>query len=639
MHKKILSILTSMNLKEKTTFLVVTLSGAMILMLAFVSLITFREFSIATAKDHVRSVAEVIRVSLTESMINGVINQRDQFLKRLAEIEGFSEARVIRGPGVIQQFGSGLEREQTNDAIDQEVLKTGKPYFAIVEGGTIPIFRGTIPFVASNLGTPNCLQCHQVETGQVLGVVTIHLSMEHLRLKAIQTIGIMLIIVVLFALFFALFFRRQITPVVQTAQGVQHVVARATDGDFSGKIDYRGKDEMGLISRDLNRLMQHLQINLGAISHDISRLIRYEIEENSNLVTTTTEMVETLLEVAQFKQAVEEDQTTQEVYFRISQLLTEKFGVSTFSIYEVLPTNNHIKAVMVDGDPQKPACWCNARVMFHADSCRTHRTGHVIDSFDNRYICSQFNHSDETKHLGHICIPVFHSGQVGMIIQIVAKRTEGPVYQFLLPFIRTYLRESSPTVEAKRLLDTLRESALRDALTGLHNRRFLKEYEDTLIATTRRKNNSLSILMMDLDHFKHVNDTYGHDVGDTVLKALAKTLSAQVRTSDIVIRYGGEEFMVILQENFDYTGPQLAEKIRVAVEKMKIQFSGGILQKTISIGVAGFPADGDEFWDVVKAADLALYAAKKGGRNRWVQYDPKLAEQPAPDKKDKEKSV
>lgn len=617
-----------MDLKKKTTLMIAALSGTMIVMLAFVSLLTFREFSIATARDHVRSVAEVIRVGLTEAMINGTIDKRDQFLKRLSEIEGFSQARVIRGPEVVQQFGSGLEVEQVSDGIDQTVMKTGEPYFSIVDGEMTPIFRGTIPFVASAVGTPNCLQCHQVRAGDVLGVVTIYLSMEHLRNKALESIGVMLAIVVIFSLFLALFFRRQINPVVQTAQGVQHVVARATDGDFSGTIAYSGGDEMGLISRDLNRLMQHLQINLGAISHDISKLIHYEIEENSNLVTTTTEMVETLLDVAQFKQAVEEDQTTQEVYFRISRLLIEKFGVATFSIYEVMIGKNNIRPVVVDGDPQKAARWCSARVMFHADSCRAHRTGHVIDSFENRYICSQFNHSDDTKELGHICIPVFHSGQVGMIIQIVASRVEGPVYQFLLPFIRTYLRESSPTVEAKRLLDTLRESTLRDALTGLHNRRFLKEFEDTLVATTRRKNSSLSILMMDLDHFKHVNDTYGHDVGDTVLKALAKTLSNQVRTSDIVIRYGGEEFMVVLQENSDYTGTQLAEKIRQAVEKMKIQFSGGQLQKTISIGVAGFPADGEEFWDVVKAADLALYAAKKGGRNRWVCYDPILAEKP-----------
>lgn len=619
----------SMNLKDKTTLLIVTLSGAMIFMLAFVSLVSFREFSISTAMDHVRSVAEVVRVSLTESMINGVIGQRDQFLKRLSEIQGLSEARLIRGPGVVSQFGNGLEREQVSDAIDQRVLDTGEPHFSILEGEATPVFRGTIPFVATNIGAPNCLQCHHVTSGKVLGVITIHLSMEHLRNKALKTIVYMLTIVVLFALFFAFVFRRQITPVVKTAQGVQHVVARATDGDFTGKIDYRGRDEMGLISRDLNRLMQHLQINLGAISHDISKLIRYEIEENCNLVTTTTEMVETLLDVAQFKQAVEEDQTIHEVYFRISQLLGEKFGVANFSIYDIPAGSNNLKAVVVDGDTLKAAHWCSSRIMFHADSCRAHRTGHVIDSFENRYICSQFNHSDATRNLGHMCVPVFHSGQVGTIIQIVANRSEGPVYQFLLPFIRTYLRESSPTVEAKRLLDTLRESALRDALTGLHNRRFLKEYEDTLIATTRRKNNSLSVLMMDLDHFKQVNDTYGHDVGDTVLKALAKTLSSQVRTSDIVIRYGGEEFMVILQENTDYTGPQLAEKIRSAVEKMRIQYSGGFMQKTISIGVAGFPADGVEFIDVVKAADLALYAAKKGGRNRWVAYDRSLTEKPA----------
>ncbi|MBF0133652.1 MAG: diguanylate cyclase [Magnetococcales bacterium] len=626
MIKTLHTFFTTMNLKKKTTLLIVALYGAMIIVLAFVSLVTFREFSISTAKEHVRSVAEVIRVSLTESMINGVIDKRDPFLKRLSEIEGLSQARVIRGPVVIQQFGSGLDRETSSDDIDQAVLTSGIPYFSMLEGDGPPVFRGTIPFIASDTGTPNCLQCHSVAKGQVLGVVTIHLSMGQLRTKALQTIGIMLAIIASFAMFFAFVLRRQISPVVRIAQGVQHVVARATDGDFSGKIDYRGNDEMGLISRDLNRLMQHLQSNLGSISHDISKLIRYEIEANCNLVTATTEMVETLLEVAQFKQAVEEDQTTQEIYLRISQLLTEKFGVSTFSIYEVLPGNNNIRAVVVDADPQKPIFWCDAAILRHADSCRAHRTGHLIDSFDNCYICTQFQYSDPASNLGHICIPIFHSGQVGTIIQIVAQRSEGPVYQFLLPFIRTYLRESSPTVEAKRLLDTLRESSIRDALTGLHNRRFLMDYEDTLVATTLRKKNNLSFLMMDLDHFKQVNDTHGHDVGDTLLKALAKTLRSQVRTSDIVVRYGGEEFLVILQENADFTGTKLAEKIRVAVEQTKIQFSGGVLQKTISIGIASFPADGDEFWDVVKAADLALYAAKKGGRNRWVCYDPKLAD-------------
>lgn len=621
MNHPVMALFDRMNLKEKTTFMIVGLSGAMIIMLVFVSLVSFREFSIATAKDHVRSVAEVIRVGLTESMINQTIDKRDQFLKRLAEIEVLSKVRVIRGPEVVHQHGPGLDREQTVDAIDQQVLTTGEPYFSMANDANRAIFRGTIPFIASDRGTPNCLSCHQTTAGKVLGVVTIYLSMDTLRSKALMTIGFMLSIVILFSLFLAFSFRRLIAPVVATAGEVQKVVARATAGDFSGKIAYHGQDEMGLISRDFNRFMQHLQINLGTISSDVAKLIRYTIKDDSNLVTVTTEMVETLLEVAQFKQFVEEDNSTEDVYFRISRLLKDKFGLAYFSIYEVHHDKNTMKAVVVDGELGRPCRWCHPRVLSHADACRAFHTRRIIDSYANPFICGQFDQGEASNNLGHLCLPVFHSGHVGSVIQLVTHGSEGPVYQFLLPFISTFLRESAPTVEAKRLLDALRDSALKDPLTGLNNRRFLNEYEKTLVATTKRKNSALSVLLMDLDHFKQVNDTYGHDVGDTVLKAFAVTLTSQVRTSDIVIRYGGEEFMVILQENLEYTGPQLAEKIRVALEKLSIRFAGGVLKKTVSIGVAGFPMDGEDLWDVIKAADLALYAAKKRGRNCWVRYD------------------
>ncbi|MBF0379395.1 MAG: diguanylate cyclase [Magnetococcales bacterium] len=614
-----------MKLQAKTTLLTVSLSGAMIVLLITVSLVSFRYFSLSTAKDHVRSAAEIVRVSLTEAMINGVIKQRLQFLERLSEVDGLLVARVIRGPHVVAQFGEGFEGEQVANSFEREVLTTGKAIFNMVEGESGPTFQGTIPFVATNVGTPNCLACHKVINGTVLGAITIHLSMSRLKEEALITISIMFVIVLVFASFFTYFFRMQISPVVQTAQGVSDVVAKAKDGDFSGRIDYRGSDEMGVIARDLNQLMEHLQNNLGNISHDVSRLMRYELKGNTNLITTTTEMVETLLEVSQFKQAVEEDQTIQEVYTRIGYMLMENFGIKNFSIYEVSNDKEYIKPVMVDGDVDGDCRWCNPEVLHQADSCRAQRTGHIIDSIENEFICSKFMHDEPVDEpVGHLCIPTFHSGIVGSIIQIVIPRQHGHLYQKLMPFIRVFLRESASTVETKRLLDTLRETTLRDALTGLHNRRFLEEYLETLLATTKRKEQRLSFLVMDLDHFKEVNDTYGHDVGDLVLKSLGSLFTAQVRNSDLVIRFGGEEFLVILQESEDYSGRQLAEKIRQAVEKLAIQIPGEVLRKTISIGVAGYPSDGEDLWDVIKAADLALYEAKRKGRNRVEVYSSNL---------------
>jgi len=103
---------------------------------------------------------------------------------------------------------------------------------------------------------------------------------------------------------------------------------------------------------------------------------------------------------------------------------------------------------------------------------------------------------------------------------------------------------------------------------------FYEWYVETLVATTQRKNNKLSILMLDLDQFKIVNDTYGHDAGDSVLKIIARILALQVRTSDLVVRYGGGEFLIILQEDRGYSGFKLAEKIRAVVADTKIQVPG-----------------------------------------------------------------
>ncbi|MBF0164880.1 MAG: diguanylate cyclase [Magnetococcales bacterium] len=615
-----------MKLQQKTSLLAIFLSGTLAIVIVAISLLSFRQFSISTAREQVHSVAEVVRVSLTESMINNVIDQRKSFLKRLAEVEGLLVARVMRSPEVIRQFGEGLDGEQSVDPIEKMVMENGKPYYGMIDTEMNPIFRGTIPFIANQTGEPNCLQCHNTANGAVLGAITIQISMAQLQQKALLTIGVMTAIITLFAILLTIFFRRQMNPVVATAEEVQRVVAKAKDGNFSGRIQYTGQDEMGDISRDLNQLMLHLQNNLSTITHDVSQLLRYEAEGNTNLITTTTEMVETLLEIAQFKQAVEEDRTKAEVYFRIAHVLREQFGIRQCSIYEVSnPGMNHMKPVIVDGEIDTGCRWCNAEILFQADSCRAHRTGHVIDAIEHPMICSQFKHVHDNPNLGHICIPVFHSGTVGNVVQIVVDRNHGRLYHRLQPFIQAYLRESAPTVEAKRLLDTLRESALRDALTGLHNRRFLEEYIGTLEATAKRKKSRLSVLLMDIDHFKEVNDVFGHDVGDTVLRVVSKALAAQVRTSDMVIRYGGEEFLVILQEGDEYSGERMAEKLRLAVAALKIPVSSGIMRKTISIGVAGFPSDGEDIWEVIKCADLALYEAKHTGRNRAITYTPNLA--------------
>jgi diguanylate cyclase (GGDEF)-like protein len=286
---------------------------------------------------------------------------------------------------------------------------------------------------------------------------------------------------------------------------------------------------------------------------------------------------------------------------------------------------NHMAPLLVDGVNGAQCRWCNPEILVRAEACRALRTGHPVDGIANPGICYAFQAPESTGERGHICLPIMQSGSVGYVLQLVAPKESAPWLTALIPFVNVYLREAAPVLESKRLMESLRETNLRDPMTGLNNRRFLEEYLETLLATTQRHKSHMTLLMLDLDFFKVVNDTHGHDAGDAVLKVLARTLRQTVRASDFVIRYGGEEFLILLQETGAEGGMKVAENIRLAVEQSKIPIAGGVvLQKTISIGVADFPEDSAAFWQTLKFADVALYHAKQSGRNQVVRFTPEL---------------
>ena len=617
--------LNNMNLNKKIILFSVMLSTAMIIVLIAVSLLSFRQFSIMSAKAQVRSAAEIIRVSLTENMVNGIITKREGLLRRLGEVEGLKTVHVVRSSNVERQFGKGVGEESVVDSIEANVLQSGQPYFTVLNEISNPTFRGTIPFVATRNGNPVCMQCHNAAEGDVLGAVTVTMSIGNLKKDAMLVSAIMVVSVAFFMVLMLLSFRRLVKPMITTANDVQNAVSQAIRGDFHANIQQRTNDEIGQIALDLNKLMQFLLKGLSAIREDVAQLLKQKPpEDQGNLLNSTIDMVQGLIDASQFKQAIEEDESKMEIYQRLSAAVRERFGISTFSIYEVLPTKNQMIPIAIDGEFGTECRWCDPQIMLRSETCRARRTGHLIDSVESPGICFAFKPPSDGKEYCHICLPVLQSGMVGSVLQLVIAHDEAARMKDVIPYLSVYLREAAPVIEAKRLMDTLRESNLRDAMTGLHNRRFLEEYAETLVASTQRRKSQMAILMLDLDYFKMVNDTYGHDAGDTVLKAIAKVLVQSVRTSDTVIRYGGEEFLIIMQDTSGDSADQTAEKIRLAVEGLKIQLAGTVLQKTISIGIAEFPKDSETFWQTVKYADVALYKAKESGRNRVVRFTPDL---------------
>jgi diguanylate cyclase (GGDEF)-like protein/PAS domain S-box-containing protein len=171
------------------------------------------------------------------------------------------------------------------------------------------------------------------------------------------------------------------------------------------------------------------------------------------------------------------------------------------------------------------------------------------------------------------------------------------------------------------LQETLLEQANRDALTGLYNRHYLYATVERELARAKRENYHISVLMIDIDHFKGFNDTHGHQAGDVVLKALGGLLRDSIRQGDIACRYGGEEFIVLIPGMSKVAAERRAEAFRSDFNQLLIPYGGGKLSATISIGVATYPDHGSNMEEIIKAADLALYEAKQAGRNRVCVWE------------------
>lgn len=175
--------------------------------------------------------------------------------------------------------------------------------------------------------------------------------------------------------------------------------------------------------------------------------------------------------------------------------------------------------------------------------------------------------------------------------------------------------------EVNRLQAQLNEQAIRDPLTGLFNRRYLETIVPHELARCARDGSSLTLMMIDIDHFKSVNDRYGHQGGDEVLKALASLLTNSVRASDVACRFGGEEFLLLLPNMGRAAAVERAQQWRSDFAAMAVDSNGAVIRATLSIGVAIHPEHGMDLHALVGAADVALYQAKEQGRDRVVVCD------------------
>ncbi|MDQ6950887.1 MAG: diguanylate cyclase [Mariprofundales bacterium] len=612
----------TMNLRKKKNVFVVVSMVVMIVLFSVVSLMSFRYFSLNTVRSQSRMAAEMVRVALTEEMEKGLISERADLIARMNRVPGLADVHVVRGQPVIDQFGPGHESEKPTSPQEHEVLKSGRPAEDLSEIGK-DIYKVTIPFIASRFNDINCMNCHDVPEGTVNGAVTLTFSLEHERNAALMAVLPVMLLMVFFGLVIAYYLKRLLDPMVETASEVKLVLGKAKEGDFSHRVEVRSNDEVGEIAENTNAFVEALENSIGAISKKVEAItVSRRGGQQQDLLTHTLHVVDDMVNAARFKQEIEEDLDLNEVYQRIRRILRDRFGLDRFCLYEIEQESGKMHQIYAEGMPDDRELWCDATILIDSDHCRAKRTAHSLCSCDTPNICAAYR--PEREDDCHLCIPLMLSDRIGNVLQVIVSREQSAHIPELQSAIAAHMAVATPVIESKRLMQSLKESSLRDAMTGLYNRRFLEEFTTNLTASVARRKSTLGILMLDVDWFKKVNDEHGHDIGDHVLKSLSEIIVREVRESDIVVRYGGEEFIALLPDTTEEGMMQTAERIRASMAGSAVQTSHGPLKKTISIGCSVFPVDADGFWQCIKYSDVALYAAKDGGRNKVLRFIPEM---------------
>lgn len=243
--------------------------------------------------------------------------------------------------------------------------------------------------------------------------------------------------------------------------------------------------------------------------------------------------------------------------------------------------------------------------------------------YDPLRLCSQLRTLDRTRFLPIILIAGQdeHSRLVRALELGVNDYVTRPVdRQELIARLRTQVKRKRYNEQLRSSVTQTIEMAVTDGLTGLHNRRYLDSHLASLATKARNRQKPLSVLITDIDKFKVINDTYGHDAGDDILREFAMRLRQSVRGFDLACRYGGEEFVIVMPDTELAVAQKVAERIREQIAGAPFRIEDGARQVdvTISIGVAALKAEPDIAENMMKRADIALYQAKNAGRNRVV---------------------
>ena len=606
-----------MNTKNKF-LLMVTLMLAALATATIVNVsLNFREFAINAAIDKANLTANIVKDGLTSHMVNGFMDKRKYFLDTIMDNSDVKKLWIVRGKNVSDQYGKGFSYENPHDQIDTQVLTDGKMYQKVSESADTVQLRITIPYKATGTARASCLECHHVNDGDTLGAISMVFDIDNVRNASTLTILKIFGINVLFIGIALLVLNYFVSPYMTLFSNLREGIHKAHSGDFSYRFETTVSGEGKEVTNQINTLFSKMQETFGEIQESLTTFLT-----QSNLTCTdplyeAKTIIKELSDIYKFKKTIELDESKESVYGRIVSVLKSKYDVQHFSFFEIDKAHKTRNAIHVTH-----LNLCDPSVDKNAQLCRAFRTDTETISKDFNDLCENCHNEND-----YICIPFDIDESISLVINIIIEDPrEFERINNTTRSIQNYLEAAKPVIESKILTEKLRDTTLRDGMTSLYNRRFLEQFIDKLVQQATRDNTSYSVMMLDIDYFKMVNDTYGHDVGDIVIKGLADVIKKSVRGADLAIRYGGEEFLILLYKATKEGSLEVAKKIHDEFNKLKFQIQHETLQKTISIGVAQFPSDANSIWKAIKFADTALYYAKENGRDQVVEFKTEMFE-------------
>lgn len=607
-----------MNTKSKlllsVTIMLLALTAATIINVS----LNFREYSINSALEKSKMTATIVKDGLTAHMVNGMMDQRQYFLDQISSNDEIKSLWIVRSENVVKQYGEGLHDESIRDDIDAQVIQSGETFREVKEDAESITLRVTMPYKATSTGNPNCLSCHDVKRGDTLGAISMEFDISNMRNSGMFTILKILGINLLFLVAALLLVNYYATPYMRLFTNLQNGIRRAYSGDFTHKFETSVSGDAQSVVEQMNTLFKKMQETFGDIKYNLATFIPKGCVSSSDPLYEAKIIISELSDIYKFKKTIELDATKDSVYSRVIDIFKHKYKLKHFAIYEVNNVSNERNLIYIS----EGKSICMESTNRDSALCRAHRTQSDVISSEFVNLC-QYCDSGELKY---VCIPFSINDDYSLVISITTKVDDelNEISQNI-PSIKHYLQAAKPVVESRILMDKLRDTSLRDGMTGLYNRRFLEQFIDKIMSQAQRKNDTYTIMMLDVDFFKMVNDTYGHDVGDKVIVEIANILKESVREADLAIRYGGEEFLVMLHNASHEGALMVAQKIHSTFAKVVFKVGQGeTMQKTMSIGMARFPDDTDSVWKCIKFADTALYEAKHTGRNKIVEFKPEM---------------